>query len=111
LSTLEEWSSVKVLYEEMTERIDSAVQSANVPEEARANHNGFSEWNPGINSKDHQPIVQVLIDGKDRDAVDNEGNVLPTLVYVAREKRHRYHHNFKAGAINALVHSLISITL
>jgi hypothetical protein len=29
--------------------------------------------------------------------------VLPTLVYVAREKRPQYHHNFKAGAMNALV--------
>ncbi|CAL5081946.1 unnamed protein product [Urochloa decumbens] len=100
---LEEWSFVKGLYEEMTERIDSAVRSANVPEEIRANHRGFSEWNTGITSKDHQPIVQVLIDGKDRDAVDNEGNVLPTLVYMAREKRPQYHHNFKAGAMNALV--------
>jgi hypothetical protein len=50
-------------------------------------------------------ICQILIDGKDRDAVDNDGNVLPTLVYMAREKRPQYHHNFKAGAMNALVHS------
>jgi hypothetical protein len=47
------------LYEEMTERIDSAVRSASVPEEIRENHKGFSEWNTGITSKDHQPIVQV----------------------------------------------------
>jgi len=31
--------------------------------------------------------------------------MLPTLVYMAREKRAHYHHNFKAGAMNALVHS------
>jgi hypothetical protein len=54
-------------------------------------------------------ISQILIDGKDRGAVDNDGNVLPTLVYMAREKRPQYHHNFKAGAMNALVHSLIFI--
>ncbi|CAN6196333.1 unnamed protein product [Urochloa humidicola] len=100
---LEEWSFVKGLYEEMTERIESAVRSANVPEEIRANHKGFSEWNTGTTSKDHQPIVQVLIDGKDRHAVDDKGNVLPTLVYLAREKRPQYHHNFKAGAMNALI--------
>ncbi|CAL5063862.1 unnamed protein product [Urochloa decumbens] len=100
---LEEWSFVKGLYEGMTERIDSVVRSANVPEEIRENHRGFFEWNTGITSKDHQPIVQVLIHGKDRDAVDNEGNVLPTLVYMAREKRPQYHHNFKAGAMNALI--------
>ncbi|CAL5073784.1 unnamed protein product [Urochloa decumbens] len=100
---LEEWSFVKGLYEEMTERIDFAVWSANVPEEIRENHKGFSEWNTGITSKDHQPIVQVLIDGKDRHAVDDKGNVLPTLVYMAREKRTQYDHNFKAGAMNALI--------
>jgi hypothetical protein len=35
--------------------------------------------------------------------VDIEGQPLPTLVYLAREKRPQYHHNFKAGAMNALV--------
>ncbi|CAL5087818.1 unnamed protein product [Urochloa decumbens] len=100
---LEEWSFVKDLYEEMTERIDSAFRSDNVPEEIKTNHKGFSEWGTGVTSKDHQPIVQVVIDGKDRDAVDNEGNVLPTLVYMAREKRPQYHHNFKAGAVNTLI--------
>ncbi|CAL5063864.1 unnamed protein product [Urochloa decumbens] len=99
----EEWSLVKGLYEEMTERIDSIVRSGKVPEEIKVNHKGFSEWSTGGNSKDHQPIVQILIDGKDRDAVDKEGNVLPTLVYMAREKRPQYHHNFKAGAMNALI--------
>ncbi|RLM85001.1 cellulose synthase-like protein E6 [Panicum miliaceum] len=48
-------------------------------------------------------FVKILIDGKDRGAVDNDGNVLPTLVYMAREKRPQYHHNFKAGAMNALI--------
>ncbi|KAF8781062.1 hypothetical protein HU200_001034 [Digitaria exilis] len=91
------------LYEEMTERIDSVVKSGEVPEQIRVNHKGFSEWNTGCTSKDHQPIVQILIDGKDIGAVDNEGNVLPTLVYMAREKRPQYHHNFKAGAMNALI--------
>ncbi|KAJ1290096.1 hypothetical protein BS78_02G216400 [Paspalum vaginatum] len=100
---LEEWSSIKVLYEEMTERIDSVVRSGNVPEEIKVSHKGFSEWNTGITSKDHQPIVQIMIDGKDNNAVDSEGNVLPTLVYMAREKRPQYHHNFKAGAMNALI--------
>ncbi|XP_062193265.1 cellulose synthase-like protein E6 [Phragmites australis] len=100
---LKEWSFIKDLYEEMTERIDSAVMSGKIPEEIKVNHKGFSEWNTGITSKDHQPIVQILIDGKDRNAVDNEGNVLPTLVYMAREKRPQYHHNFKAGAMNALI--------
>nr|ACG29048.1 CSLE6 - cellulose synthase-like family E [Zea mays] len=100
---LQEWTFVKNLYDEMTERIDSAARTGNVPEETRAKHKGFSEWDTGITSKDHHPIVQILIDGKDKAVADNEGNVLPTLVYVAREKRPQYHHNFKAGAMNALI--------
>ncbi|XP_020157427.1 cellulose synthase-like protein E6 isoform X2 [Aegilops tauschii subsp. strangulata] len=103
LCTPKEWSFIKDMYDEMTERIDTAVISRKIPEEIRSNHKGFYEWNPEITSKNHQPIVQVLIDGKDQKGVDSEGNVLPTLVYMAREKRPQHHHNFKAGAMNALI--------
>ena len=48
-------------------------------------------------------ISQMLIDGRDGEAVDVEGQPLPTLVYLSREKRPDYHHNYKAGAMNALV--------
>lgn len=34
---------------------------------------------------------------------DNEGNELPRLVYVSREKRPGFDHHKKAGAMNALV--------
>ncbi|CAN6174698.1 unnamed protein product [Urochloa humidicola] len=57
----EEWSLVKGLYEEMTERIDSAVSSGKVPEEIKVNHKGFSEWSTGGTSKDHHPIVQIRV--------------------------------------------------
>ncbi|KAK3121719.1 hypothetical protein QOZ80_8BG0659630 [Eleusine coracana subsp. coracana] len=103
-SVLQEWLFIKGLYEEMTERIDSAVMSGIIPEQTKVKHKGFCEWDAGITSEDHQPIVQIMIKGKDRDAVvDNEGNVLPTLVYVAREKRPQYRHHFKAGAMNVLI--------
>jgi len=36
--------------------------------------------------------------------------MLPTLVYLAREKRPQYHHNYKAGAMNSLVYITSSIT-
>lgn len=35
--------------------------------------------------------------------LDNEGNELPRLVYVSREKRPGFQHHKKAGAMNALV--------
>lgn len=48
-------------------------------------------------------VNQILIDGRDEDANDVDGGRLPTLVYLAREKRPQHFHNFKAGAMNALV--------
>lgn len=48
-------------------------------------------------------FFQIVIDGKDAESRDVEGCVLPTLVYLAREKRPEYFHNYKAGAMNALV--------
>lgn len=55
--------------------------------------------------------LKILIDGRDPNAVDNEGCALPTLVYLAREKRPQYFHNFKAGAMNALVINAIDNTI
>ncbi|GKV47636.1 hypothetical protein SLEP1_g54516 [Rubroshorea leprosula] len=48
-------------------------------------------------------MIKILINGRDPEAVDVQGQALPTLVYLAREKRPQYHHNFKAGAMNALI--------
>ena len=44
-------------------------------------------------------FLQILLDHNQ----DKEGNSLPKLVYMAREKRPDHFHNFKAGAMNALV--------
>jgi hypothetical protein len=49
------------MFDEMTERIDTAVMSGKVLEEIKAKHKGFHEWNQEITSKNHQPIVQVAI--------------------------------------------------
>ncbi|KAJ1702417.1 hypothetical protein LUZ63_002196 [Rhynchospora breviuscula] len=103
MSHHEEWLSMKILYEEMTNRIDTVVMSGQIPEELQAIHKGFSQWKPDMSSKKHPPIVQILIDGKDPSALDNTGNALPTLVYTAREKNPEYYHNFKAGAMNSLI--------
>jgi len=48
-------------YKEMTERIDSAVMLGKVPEEIKAMHKGFYEWDSSeVTSQNHQPIVQVV---------------------------------------------------
>nr|XP_025627789.1 cellulose synthase-like protein E1 [Arachis hypogaea] len=45
----------------------------------------------------------ILLHGKDSSAKDIDGIVLPTLVYLSREKRPHVAHNFKAGAMNSLI--------
>jgi len=40
--------------------------------------------------------------------LDTDGNELPRLVYVSREKRPGFQHHKKAGAMNALVGVLFS---
>ncbi|XP_034697729.1 cellulose synthase-like protein E6 isoform X1 [Vitis riparia] len=99
----EEWSSIKKLYEDMRNRIESAMKVGQISEEIRKQHKGFGEWDLVSDPRNHQTILQILIDGRDIKAMDVEGQPLPTLVYLSREKRPKYAHNFKAGAMNALI--------
>ncbi|GMN73959.1 hypothetical protein TIFTF001_053096 [Ficus carica] len=103
------------MYEEMKTRIETALETGKIPEETRKQHKGFSQWNLNIKRSDHHSIVQVmavgiLIDGRDTSSVDDEGSRFPTLVYMAREKRPNWPHNFKAGAMNALIRVSSEIT-
>ncbi|CAL1384753.1 unnamed protein product [Linum trigynum] len=107
----EELVAVKKQYEEMKDRIESATQLGRIPEDALLQHKeAFSHWD-GNNKyswrRDHPTILHILIDGRDpppADGVNGSSSLhLPTLVYLAREKRPQHHHNFKAGAMNALI--------
>ncbi|KAM7485222.1 hypothetical protein LguiA_001231 [Lonicera macranthoides] len=51
---------------------------------------------------DHSAVVEVIV-GNSIDAADTYQVEMPLLVYVAREKRPSLPHNFKAGALNALL--------
>ncbi|KAG4964292.1 hypothetical protein AAZX31_14G012800 [Glycine max] len=97
------WLFIKKLYEDMKNEIESAVARGRVPDNVRNQHKGFSEWNPKTTKQDHQPIVKIIIDGRDTNAVDEDRFQLPRVVYMAREKRPNYPHHFKAGAVNALI--------
>ncbi|XP_050288230.1 cellulose synthase-like protein E6 [Quercus robur] len=98
-----EWSTVKVLYEDMKKQVENTTKLGQISEEISKEHKGFNEWILVASRHDHQTILQILIDGRDSEAVDIQGQPLPTLVYLAREKRTQYHHHFKAGAMNALI--------
>ncbi|KAA8527077.1 hypothetical protein F0562_008694 [Nyssa sinensis] len=98
-----ELTLIKKLYKDMENRIESAAKLGRISEEVRLQHKGFSQWNSFSSRRDHDTFLEILIDGRDPDAKDVEGRALPTLVYLAREKRPQHHHNFKAGAMNALI--------
>ncbi|XWS58522.1 hypothetical protein CRYUN_Cryun08bG0041100 [Craigia yunnanensis] len=105
-----EWLLIKKSYEEMKMRIETITKLGKIPADIRKEHKGFREWDFVSSRRDHQAILQILIDGRDPNAMDIEGKPLPTLVYLAREKRPQYHHNFKAGALNALIRVSSSIS-
>lgn len=81
-------------------RINALVAKAQKkPEEGWVMQDG-TPW-PGNNTRDHPGMIQVYL-GKEG-AFDIDGNELPRLVYVSREKRPGYAHHKKAGAMNAMV--------
>ncbi|KAL0301057.1 UNVERIFIED_CONTAM: Cellulose synthase-like protein E1 [Sesamum radiatum] len=80
----QEWSRIKTMYEDMKRRIESAGQNGCVPQEIKDRHKGFLEWGSKITKQDH--LFR-----------------LPTLVYLSREKRPGWAHNFKAGSMNSLI--------
>ena len=87
-------------YEEFKVRINALVAtSQKVPEDGWTMQDG-TPW-PGNNSRDHPGMIQVFLGASG--GGDVEGNILPRLVYVSREKRPGYNHHKKAGAMNALV--------
>ncbi|KAL5714911.1 cellulose synthase (UDP-forming) [Ranunculus cassubicifolius] len=92
--------AIKREYEEFKVRINGLVsQALKVPEEGWTMQDG-TPW-PGNNVRDHPGMIQVFL-GHDG-VCDVEGNKLPHLVYVSREKRPGFDHHKKAGAMNALV--------
>ncbi|XP_010464776.1 PREDICTED: cellulose synthase A catalytic subunit 3 [UDP-forming]-like [Camelina sativa] len=92
--------AMKREYEEFKIRINALVSKAQkVPEEGWVMKDG-TPW-PGNNTRDHPGMIQVFLG--QNGGLDTEGNELPRLVYVSREKRPGFQHHKKAGAMNALV--------
>lgn len=99
-SFVKERRAMKRDYEEYKVRINALVAKAQkTPEEGWTMQDG-TPW-PGNNTRDHAGMIQVFLGHSG--AHDIEGNELPRLVYVSREKRPGYQHHKKAGAENALV--------
>ncbi|CAA2988460.1 cellulose synthase A catalytic subunit 8 [UDP-forming] [Olea europaea var. sylvestris] len=99
-SFVKERRAMKRDYEEFKVRVNALVAKAQkTPDEGWTMADG-TPW-PGNNTRDHPGMIQVFLGYSG--AHDIEGNELPRLVYVSREKRPGYQHHKKAGAENALV--------
>ncbi|KAG5562813.1 hypothetical protein RHGRI_005515 [Rhododendron griersonianum] len=91
-------------YEEFKVRNNALVANAQkIPKEGWTMQDGTAE--PGNNPRDHPPMIQFLLPfiGGIVGGLDTDGNELPRLVYVSREKFPGFQHHKKAGAMNALV--------
>ncbi|XP_074264436.1 cellulose synthase A catalytic subunit 5 [UDP-forming]-like [Silene latifolia] len=87
-------------YEEFKIRINGLVAMATkVPEDGWTMQDG-TPW-PGNNVRDHPGMIQVFLG--QNGVRDLDGNELPKLVYVSREKRPGFEHHKKAGAMNSLI--------
>uniref|UniRef100_A0A453KWJ5 cellulose synthase (UDP-forming) n=2 Tax=Aegilops tauschii subsp. strangulata TaxID=200361 RepID=A0A453KWJ5_AEGTS len=94
---VQERRAMKREYEEFKVRINALVSKAQkVPEEGWIMKDG-TPW-PGNNTRDHPGMIQVFLGHSG--GLDTEGNELPRLVYVSREKRPGFQHHKKAGAMN-----------
>ncbi|KAL7211595.1 hypothetical protein ACSBR2_014452 [Camellia fascicularis] len=99
-SFVKERRAMKRDYEEYKVRINAFVAKAQrTPEEGWTMQDG-TPW-PGNDTAHHPGMIQVFLGHSG--AHDVEGNEVPRLVYVSREKRPGYNPHKKAGAENALV--------
>ncbi|KAK9283250.1 hypothetical protein L1049_011486 [Liquidambar formosana] len=84
--------AMKREYEEFKVRVNGLVAKAQkVPEEGWIMQDG-TPW-PGNNTRDHPGMIQVFLGQSG--GLDTEGNELPRLVYVSREKRPGFQHHKK----------------
>ncbi|CAA7409894.1 unnamed protein product [Spirodela intermedia] len=99
-SFVKERRAMKREYEEFKVRINALVAKAQkTPDEGWTMQDG-TPW-PGNNPRDHPGMIQVFLGHSG--GLDTDGNELPRLVYVSREKRPGFQHHKKAGAMNALI--------
>lgn len=99
-SFVRERRAMKREYEEYKVRMNGLVGKAlKVPEDGWTMQDG-TPW-PGNNVRDHPGMIQVFLG--QTGGRDTDGNPLPRLVYVSREKRPGFNHHKKAGAMNALI--------
>ncbi|KAF6146054.1 hypothetical protein GIB67_033413 [Kingdonia uniflora] len=107
----EEYRNIKILYEDMKEKVESVLVRGSVGDEyIRSEHErgAFEKWSPGFTRNNHPTVIQVLLEScKDKDI---GGHCMPNLVYISREKSKASPHKFKAGALNVLLRVSATMT-
>ncbi|PVH66775.1 hypothetical protein PAHAL_1G343900 [Panicum hallii] len=87
-----EWTFIKDEYEKLLGRIENAEEISLV----QSDHELADFF--GADRMNHPTIIKILWDN----SKSKTGEGFPSLIYVSREKSHKFHHHFKAGAMNVL---------
>uniref|UniRef100_A0A2N9H8J3 Glycosyltransferase 2-like domain-containing protein n=1 Tax=Fagus sylvatica TaxID=28930 RepID=A0A2N9H8J3_FAGSY len=99
-----ETEKIKIMYESMKIKVDTVLERGKVDNDyitGEEERRIFIKWINGFTRHDHPAVIQVLLDNsKDKDIL---GHLMPNLIYVSREKSRTSAHQFKAGALNALL--------
>ncbi|WJX73827.1 hypothetical protein P8452_57563 [Trifolium repens] len=88
----QEWLQMKDMYDNLSQKIEDMTRNP-----ISFQFEGEFEVFLNTEKRNHPSIVKVILENKD-DLSDG----LPHLIYVSREKRPKYDHNYKAGAMNVL---------
>ncbi|KAJ6835802.1 cellulose synthase-like protein G3 [Iris pallida] len=95
---------IRLMYQSMKEKVESTVEKGFVSNDLIIHEEedyDILKKGKGFSRRDHPSTIQVLLEsGKD---CDINGNAMPNLIYVSREKSSTSPHNFKAGALNTLL--------
>ncbi|XP_059277751.1 LOW QUALITY PROTEIN: cellulose synthase-like protein G3 [Lycium ferocissimum] len=96
-----ETQKIKLMYESMKTRIENVMERGKVDEEYISNEEelqAFTKfWTAGFTRHNLPSIIRVLYDK------GITGHGMPNLIYLSREKSKSSPHNFKAGALKALL--------
>ncbi|KAK9059347.1 hypothetical protein SSX86_021967 [Deinandra increscens subsp. villosa] len=102
---LEIHEEIKVAYKNMKTRVENVVERGEVCPYYITNEpqrQAFNKYRTTEFSRTNHPtIIQVLMESAKEN--DKNGQPMPNLVYVSREKNKNTLHNFKAGALNSLL--------
>ncbi|KAK7324809.1 hypothetical protein VNO77_28664 [Canavalia gladiata] len=88
----QEWLQMKDMYDNLCQKIEEVTRKS-IPFQLDGEFAVFAN----TEQRNHPCIVKVILENR-----DGLSNGLPHLIYVSREKRPEYTHNYKAGAMNVL---------